>query len=150
MVKTHGGPIDDDPTIYIVRDGRMATVSYFHYLNSYVRQPVTLEDIIVGRQWPGSWSQHYKAWRPAERKSTLLITFEELRDDNMSACKKIGQFLQREPLKNFDISFSELQQLNPKFFRSANDEKSLSEIQPMIDLFLEHHGETMKELGYKV
>jgi hypothetical protein len=148
LVKTHGAPLDDAPSIYIIRDGRMAVVSYYYYLKSFAGDGVEFKDIISGKQWPGSWSEHFKSWNPINRKQTLLLRYEYLRDDAEAECRKLGEFLQVEPKQAFNISFSELQKLNPKFFRSADDAKSLADIEPFIDLFIEHHGPTMRELGY--
>jgi hypothetical protein len=148
LIKTHQGPIDDAPGIYIVRDGRMAVVSYYYYLKSFTDEEADFRNIISGKQWPGSWSDHFNSWDPVNRKQTLLLRYEDLRSDVEGECRKIGEFLQVEPRQSFKISFSELQKLNPQFFRSADDAKSLADIQPFIDLFLEHHGPTMRELGY--
>lgn len=147
-VKTHDMPADDGPAIYVVRDGRAALVSYYHYLANYAGSPYPMGDIVAGRIWPGSWSGHYRGWNPATRPNTLLLRYEELRDDNAAACEKIGQFLGIAPLKPFEVSFADLQKLNPRFFRSADDAKSLAEMQPYMDLFMKHHGATMRELGY--
>jgi hypothetical protein len=148
LVKTHGVPMDASPSIYIVRDGRMACVSYFHFLRSFVNENITVEDIIVGKQWPGSWSQHVQSWCPTKRQSTLLIRYEDLRDENEKTCLRISQFLGTSPLKDFNVAFSELQRMNPKFFREGNDKKSREEFQPFNDVFMEHHGAAMSELGY--
>ena len=148
LMKTHGAPLDDAPSIYIVRDGRMAVVSYYYYLKSFTSGGVGFGDIISGKKWPGSWSEHFKSWNPVNRKQTLLLRYEDLRDDVEGECRKLGEFLEVEPKQAFNISFSELQKLNPKFFRSSDDAKSLADIEPFIDVFLEHHGPTMRELGY--
>jgi hypothetical protein len=148
LVKTHDRPPDAGPAIYIVRDGRSAIVSYFHYLRTFARFQTTIGDIIAGRLWPGSWSAHYRVWKPSERANTLFLRYEELRDENAKACQKIGAFLKREPIRPFNISFATLQKLNPEFFRVADQNRSLSEIQPYMDAFLEHHGAVMRELGY--
>jgi hypothetical protein len=148
LVKTHGYPTDALPAIYIIRDGRMAIVSYFHYLRSLARVETTIGDILAGRLWPGSWSDHYRQWKPRERSGTLFLRFEELRDENAKACQKIAEFLKRDPVRPLNVSFSTLQRLNPEMFRAADDNKSLSEIRPYMDAFLEHHGPVMKELGY--
>ncbi|MFA5898427.1 MAG: sulfotransferase domain-containing protein [Hyphomicrobium sp.] len=147
-VKTHDLPVDNAPAIYVVRDGRAALVSYYHYLSNYGGTTYPMSDIVSGRVWPGSWSAHYRGWNPAVRKNTLLLRYEELRDDNAAACEKIGSFLGMAPLKPFEVSFADLQKLNPRFFRSGNDGNSLAEMQPYMDLFLKHHGATMRELGY--
>lgn len=148
LVKTHGKPTDDAKAMYIVRDGRAVMVSYLHYLRDYSRSPCRMEDIISGRIWPGSWSAHVHSWSPERRKNTLLLRYEELRDDNAAACEKIAEFLGMLPLKPFDVSFADLQKLNPRFFRSGDNNSAMAEIQPHLDLFMKHHGATMRELGY--
>jgi hypothetical protein len=148
LIKTHDVPIDASPSIYIVRDGRMSCVSYFHFVRSFINKDITLPDIIVGNQWPGSWSRHVQSWCPTKRQSTLLVRYEDLRDENEIICLQIGQFLGKLPLKDFNVAFSDLQTLNPKFFRKNNDKKSLEELQPFNDVFMEHHGAAMSELGY--
>jgi Sulfotransferase domain len=148
LVKTHGYPTDGLPAIYIIRDGRMAIISYFHFLTTVARVQTTIPDIIAGRVWPGSWSAHYQQWNPCQRRETLFLRFEELRDENAKACHKLAEFLKRDPLRPLNISFSNLQKLNPEFFRAADDNKSLSEIRPHMEAFLEHHGPVMRELGY--
>jgi Sulfotransferase domain len=148
LVKTHGKPTDDSQSIYIVRDGRTTLVSYYHYYKSYVDEQTRFEDVITGKHWPGSWSEHFDAWNPSKRERTLLVRYEDLRDRNDETCQKIGNFLQKQPLRKFDIAFSELQTLNPKFFRTSNDAKSLEEIEPFLNLFMEYHGAAMQELGY--
>jgi Sulfotransferase domain len=148
LVKTHGVPTDDSQSIYIVRDGRMALVSYYHYIKSFVDEHIRFEDLITGKHPPGSWSGHFHAWNPSKRERTLLVKYEDLRDRNAEICQKVGDFLQKQPLRKFEIAFSELQALNPKFFRASNDAKSLEEIEPFHNLFMEYHGATMHELGY--
>lgn len=51
FVKTHGPPEDDDPAIYVIRDGRAAIVSYFHYIRNLQDSSVTLERVIRGDAW---------------------------------------------------------------------------------------------------
>jgi Sulfotransferase domain len=148
LVKTHGMPTDDSQSIYIVRDGRTALVSYYHYTKSFVDEETRLEDVITGKHQPGSWSGHFHAWNPFKRERTLLVRYEDLRDRNDETCQKVGDFLQKQPLRKFDIAFSELQALNPRFFRASNDARSLEEIEPFQHLFMEYHGSTMRELGY--
>jgi len=35
FVKTHSPPEDDQPCIYVVRNGRLAILSYYHYLRAF-------------------------------------------------------------------------------------------------------------------
>jgi hypothetical protein len=148
LTKTHDKPLDDGHAIYVVRDGRSTLVSYFHYLNTFSDQTYSLVDVIEGHVWPGSWSDHYRDWIPTQRPNTLLLRYEDLRDASGVACAKIADFLGVEPVRPFDVSFVDLQRLNPRFFRSANDKASTAEMAPYADLFTAHHGPLMAKLGY--
>ena len=78
IIKTNEPPLDDAPAIYLIRDGRSAIVSYFHYLNDIQGLPATVEELIRGEIFPGFWADHYKAWNPQRRPRTLFLRYEEL------------------------------------------------------------------------
>ena len=86
IVKTNEPPPDNEPAIYLVRDGRSAIVSYFHYLNDIQGLPATLEELIRGEIFPGFWADHCKAWSPVRRPRTLLLRYEELTRSPSDAC----------------------------------------------------------------
>lgn len=48
FVKTHFEPLDEQPCIYIVRDGRMAILSYFYYHKDFIQSDSSLLELIVG------------------------------------------------------------------------------------------------------
>lgn len=148
IVKTHDAPSDDGPAIYIVRDGRSSIVSYFHYLRDIVHLPIALEDVVVGKQWPGTWSGHYKLWAPARRPNTLLLRYEDLKSSTNDVCQQISDFLQRPQIKDFKLSFADLHELYPKFFRGGDDARNIAEMGPLHELFDALHGDLMRELKY--
>lgn len=148
LVKTHEAPIDNGPAIYIVRDGRSSVISYYHYLRDIEAIYRSVEEVVAGQHWPGSWSQHFRAWDPLHRPNTLLLRYEELRDSPGTACEKISHFLQRPQLSEFNLTFKELRRLYPKFFRNGEDSRNIAEMNPHLHLFDAAHGETMRELGY--
>ena len=50
FVKTHGKPHDnDEKAIYLVRDGRAALVSYFHYNRDILKTDISLPQIVKGQ-----------------------------------------------------------------------------------------------------
>jgi hypothetical protein len=67
LIKTHESPPDDNPALYVVRDGRAAAVSLWEYYN----RSIPLEQIIAGRHRAGTWSDHLLAWQPWKRSQTL-------------------------------------------------------------------------------
>jgi hypothetical protein len=148
ITKTHGHPEDECPAIYVLRNGLATIVSYMHYLNTYA-QPVTLEDVIMGKVGFGSWSDHIRAWNPLQRPDTLLLRFEDVCRSPEEAVAQLGEFLRRKPVGAFRSSFAKLQSLDARFFRSGNDARNIGEVTvPQKALFVTYHGALMKTLGY--
>jgi len=147
-VKTHDTPTDDGPAIYLVRDGRAAIASYRHMLNDFTDLRPDLPNLIRGETWPGSWTDHFRAWNPEERSNTLLLRYEEMKDDPASVCRKIGAFLKIDQIATFEQQFEELHALEPALFRVASNEKNIAEMQPHIALFDDFHAPLMRRLGY--
>ncbi len=78
FVKTHERPHDDAKTIYIVRDGRAAIVSHYHYVRNFIQESVSLSDLIAGKLWPCGWSSHVNAWALSGRPNTLVLRYKDL------------------------------------------------------------------------
>lgn len=73
-IKTHQLPQNQtDRAIYVLRDGRAACVSLWHFL----AQGVSLEDVVCGRTQFGTWSDHVMAWT-AQPGIAALIRYEEM------------------------------------------------------------------------
>lgn len=157
IVKTHDLPADDRPAIYIVRDGRAAVVSYWHYLQHYaprtglrrILRPRTLDRVIRGKVQFGSWSNHLRAWHPSDRPDTLLLRFEEVAADPNAAAKKIGDFLGLSAPRPFLPTFREMNAAEPAFFRSGDDGRNIAEMSASSRrLFNRLHGTMMARYGY--
>ena len=91
LVKTHGPPPDSGAAIYLVRDGREASVSLWRFKG---RQD-SLRAVIGGVLPAGTWAAHVRAWDPLARPDTLLLRYEEMVSDPPSALESIGTFLGR-------------------------------------------------------
>jgi len=141
-------PIDDAPAIYLIRDGRSAIVSYFHYLNDIQGLPATLEELIRGEIFPGFWADHYKAWNPQRRPGVLFLRYEELTVSSRQACNKIAGFLRKPAINDLKLGFAGLHERFPAYFRCGDDKKNIAEIEPHQKLFDSIHGDVMRELGY--
>jgi len=150
FVKTHDLPIDDEKTIYIVRDGRSSVVSYYHYIKQFSRgTTVTVEDIIVGDCEFGSWSDHFEGWNPMKRPNTLLLRYEDLAQAPGKALKLISDFTGYPVVSERPPSFAELKAINPNFFRSGGDAGNIGELKGQdLGLFWLLHGRLMTDLGY--
>jgi hypothetical protein len=150
FIKTHGPPRDDSPAIYILRDGRAAIVSYFHFLqDSDGLKDLSLAQVIRGEVGFGSWSGHLDAWLPFERRRTLVLRFEALIHRPQDAIAAIERFLARGASSPWINPFERIQRAAPAFFRHGDDRPNFAEIVgPDLDLFWAHHGAWMRQLGY--
>lgn len=149
LIKTHDAPQDSNKAIYVVRDGRSAVVSYFHYLKEIAREAVRLRDVILGDVPFGTWAGHYLSWSPVQRPSTLVLRYEDLVNDLHSQLPKISHFLEREPLAVEEKSFADFRKLDSRFFRAGSDQKNVRELNgDDLDLFWELQGGQLIELGY--
>ena len=94
LIKTHERPTDVNPAMYVVRDGRAACVSLWRFGG----KTIPLEAVIEGRHRFGTWADHVQAWNPKHRPNTLLLRYEDLRDDLPGSLDRIGRFLNKPPV----------------------------------------------------
>jgi hypothetical protein len=150
LVKTHDPPRDARPAIYVVRDGRGATASYFHYQRDVLRRPAPLTEIIRGRVGFGSWGWHVAQWAPYRRPNTLLLRFEELTANPIAQVERIGAFLGLSPIGRRVPTFEELHRTAPHFFRNGRNDSWKSIFgDAEHELFWALHGEEMRAFGYE-
>lgn len=148
IVKTHDIEDDAEPTIYIVRDGRAAVVSYFHFCRRFEFER-SLESIIEGQTPFGSWSSHFRGWDPAKRGNTLLLRFEEVVAHPERTIEQLAQFLGTSPTGSFTGDFTDLRATSPDFFRSGSNARNFAELTTeQLKQFDRLHGDLMHELGY--
>jgi len=148
-VKTHElpGP-DTHRAIYIVRDGRAALVSYCHYLRDFWERNISLEAAISGSAIP-SWSTHVAAWALSGRPNVLVIRYEELTLARAGLLEKLSSFIGRPVLRPNDITFSDLHELMPAFFRCGSNERNVGEMtQQQLEIFDSYHGPVQAKMGY--
>lgn len=152
FVKTHDAPRDSAKAIYVLRDGRSAIVSYWHYLSTFIPRlaaPILLKQVIVGKCPFGSWSDHLWTWDPINRPNTLILRYETLALDPLAVLENIAGFIDRPVLQRAVPAFADLQRVNPRFFRTGNDTANIAEIQgDNLDLFWRKHGRAMREFGF--
>lgn len=149
LIKTHDPPASDSPTIYIVRDGRSASVSYWHYRRKIDRIDHSLHEVVAGKTWPGTWSAHVAAWRPESRPRTLLLRYESLRVFGPDTLRSIGDFLGREPTNARIPDFAALREMDPSFFRSGSDPDNIAELERTCpELFWLANAAEMRRMRY--
>ena len=154
--------IDDDTrVIYLIRDGREACVSYWHYYREILEdQSMTLERIIRGDCLFGSWSEHVQAWIPVLRARAcnpdvknllgLLLNYETLLTKKGSTLQLLRLFLNVSTRTNMALpDWQDFHQSDPQFFRSGTNETWKTEMTgDDLALFDELHGDMMREYGY--
>jgi hypothetical protein len=149
LIKTHDPPEDASPAIFIVRDGRAAIDSYYHYHKKYAFEQPSLTEVIAGACQFGSWSEHCRAWKPKTRPNTLLLRYEQLVHKPETVIPLLSEFLKVKTIKGRLPSFEELQSRQPAFFRRGDNRDFLSLWSPgQTVLFNQLHGPVMEELGY--
>jgi hypothetical protein len=152
FVKTHRPPQDDQPCIYIVREGRKATLSYYYHLrDSPPEAPKSVLELVLGHDYYGDWTLHYRQWQPAQRPSTLLLRYEVVMREPDREIARITDFLGfKRPPEPWRNPFHRLQGYDPDFFRRGIAEWEPDPLwTPQIeDVFQARHAELMRELGY--
>ena len=97
LVKTHEAPSDEKPAIYVIRDPRAVTVSYWHFAGRH--QGLSLKDVIDGRHRWGTWGGHVDAWNPRTRPNCLLLQYEMIVADLQGTLASVGAFIDREAVR---------------------------------------------------
>lgn len=154
LIKTHLPPRDNQPAIYVVRDGRAATESYAAYHRSFAPDaefcPSILE-LMLGDDYYGDWSSHYHMWNNRLEGSLVTVRFEELVNADALLVNKLKQFIGfKGEVRLFENSMEKLQKENPSFFRSGQSawKSSPQWTEELESFFIASHGELLVELGY--
>jgi hypothetical protein len=161
FVKTHDLPDDDNPAIYLLRDGRDALISHAHFTLQYdqkVANPSpamfydTLRSLIETDSSFGGWSGNVRAWI-ARSAPTAIVKFEDLISDPLSSVRQaMDQIRFRLPEAPFlePLTFDELHRTFPQFFRRGEVGSWRKEMpRDLHELFWRRHGQTMRQRGYQ-
>jgi len=144
LIKTHAPPFDGRPAIYVLRDGRDAAISLYHFMH----ERRALEDIVTGSTQFGSWADHVTAWSPTARPNTLLLRYEELVCDLGCCVDKIADYLKRTPNSRTMPPRDELAKLDGHWIRPESAERATLD-GPALDRFWEVNGAAMRAYGYR-
>lgn len=84
--------------IYLVRDGRDAMISYYHYLNKVENKPTTLKQLIENEDiFPSKWHIHLQSWKENPYNSEIIfVKYEDLLANTLKELKRICDFLNIE------------------------------------------------------
>ncbi|MFC1772584.1 sulfotransferase domain-containing protein [Pseudomonadota bacterium] len=120
LVKTHEHAKDNNPAIYIIRDGRAACVSLWEFHN----KSHPLEVVIDGRHMYGTWANHVKSWNPWERPNTLLLEYEDLLNNLPETLDRISKFLKRSIISGSVPDRNTIASIDGQWVRTKNNWRS--------------------------
>ena len=143
LVKTHRWPSDARPAIYVVRDGRAATVSLWEF----EQRGRTLREVIAGRPPHGTWASHLAAWRPWERPDTLLLRYEDMVAQRPAVLARFSAFLDAPVLSHDLPDRAELAAAGDRWIRAYSDWRCKMDEEDL-RLFSALNGDMMARLGY--
>lgn|GEM_PF-6539326 len=128
LIKTHAKFLDGaDDVIYVLRDGRDATASYWHYLRDWEKRPSGhftefLQSLHSSGNW---WADHVYAWLELDHPHrVLLVRYEDLHKDQERELRRMLDFLELEPVRQFsdyaaNLSFDRVHAHFSTFYRSG-------------------------------
>ncbi len=150
LVKTHLPPRDNQPAIYIVRDGRKACLSYSHFHQRFTKPPYpSLRDLVLGADYYGGWAEHYRKWQG--RDNTFVVRYEDLLNPSVTVLKQLAERVHHSgDIVPWVNPFTELHREEPNFFREGQAEWQGDQAwTPLVNaLFFHLNGGLMVELGY--
>jgi len=142
-VKTHKYPADDRPAIYVVRDGRAASVSLWEF----TYRKISLEQVIEGNHEYGSWANHVAAWRPWERPETLLLRYEDMAGNLPLVLDQLSRFLGLKILSQRVPDRDQIADISVIWVRKQSDwRRSFTDRD--FEVFERVNGDMMRRLGY--
>ena len=144
IIKTHKLNQDDNRSIYIIRDGRAASVSLWNFYG----KKIPIKDIILGNHRFGTWKDHLISWNPLKRPNTLLIKYEDILCNFEYVFNSIETFLEIKVLSKKLPSRDTVALFDGRWVRSKTDwkEKISSE---ELNLFNKINYPFLKEFGYE-
>ena len=144
IIKTHASHKGDNSTIYVVRDGRAAAASFWHFTHP----KVPMRSIIDGNHKFGKWCDHLDFWQPLSRPNTLLLRYEDILNDFDNSLKKISIFLDREILSNYLPSRNQIAHDDGKWVRKKTDWREVL-TDENLERFNELNIHYLKQFDYK-
>jgi len=157
--------------IYLVRDGRDAIVSYWHFCNQRDQTVIPLSNFIEISAKPehsfGSWKDHVMGWTNAQLDAKLIIRYEDLLKNPGLWLRKSLEFAEIETSDSVirqavnRASFDSMKKLEQTKGFNLDQLKSVDFIRQGkegswkdtfgvndLELFRRFHGGCISELGY--
>lgn len=143
LVKTHQYSSDNNPAIYVVRDGRAASISLWKFYNKVY----PLDEIIEGKYQFGTWANHVQSWHPWDRPNTLLLKYEDMVSNRLAVLKSISAFLGREIIREDIPGRNDIAAEDGRWVKvKASWETEISDV--LLRRFNQINGDTLRRVGY--
>ena len=144
IIKTHKLNQDENRSIYIIRDGRAASVSLWNFYG----KKIPIKDIILGNHRFGTWKDHLISWNPLKRPNTLLIKYEDILCNFEYVLNSIETFLEIKVLSKKLPSRDTVALFDGRWVRSKTDWKEKISGEEL-NLFNKINYPVLKEFGYE-
>lgn len=151
LVKTHLPPRDEQPFIYVVRDGRLSVTSYRKFHRDYNHLDKSINSLIIGDDVCGDWTSHYRLWNDRPLPDRLILKFEDLVDISDESMSRIAEFIKfKGTIKPWENPINRLRAVEPNFFNRAGTRFEAGPEWGLAERFLfeRFHGDLMRGLGY--
>jgi hypothetical protein len=171
--KSHNLPRSDyRHVVYLLRDGRDAMVSYFHFNRVQIGERVDLRRMVVDGEhvYPARWHRHVEAWlaNPYDARM-LVVRYEDLRTDPVTQLRRFCAFAGLERSHAFleavaaNTAFEKMQDKERRFgwddarwpagkpFVRRGEIGSYKDEMPpdVLTAFMSEAGATLAKLGYR-
>ncbi len=143
LIKTHEYPVNDGPTIYVVRDGRAACVSLW----KFYKKTLSMEACVDGSHRFGLWADHVQAWKPNSRSRTLLLRYEDMVSDLTGVLEKLGDFLKQKIINTEMPKREKIADIDGRWVNKSSHWQSAIDARTL-ELFHSLNGKSIKEMGY--
>jgi hypothetical protein len=157
--------------IYLLRDGRDAMVSYWHYLEGLTGKEIDFLDLVRTGDglFPCHWHEHVEQWQANPYAARMMtVRYEDLKKDAVAQLERIADFagLKRETarldraaqgcdfaaMKRREASFAWENPQIPKdkqFIRRGQIGSHADEMSSAVrEAFLQKAGPALKQTGY--
>lgn len=151
-IKTHALPPAGQRTLFIVRDGRDATMSYWRMLVQLAGETLTMRDFIEGKTMFGSWGTWMRQADPKNRPDARWVRYEDVKEDVPGTVRYLAGMLGMDP-KTYEIPSIDEMRAALRRKRYVNQGRSGGWRQEWtaeeIRLFDDLHGDMLEAYGYE-
>ena len=79
--------------VYLIRDGRDAMVSYFHFVKALQGEADFMELVKTGKDLPAKWHEHVEAWLANPHGAKMItIKYEDMKRDTLGELERFCAF----------------------------------------------------------